>query len=766
MSTETRSAEFEALARAYARLGLALAWTDPRDPEDPDASKRCGSGWKRARPEAPDFAAGLFVQRVETRNPAVVLRASGLVGIDVDGAEGARALAKLIPEGLPQTATILSGRPGGRHHWYRAPEGWTGPVKVEFSKKVTASADGYFVCPPAVHANGREYRFHDDRIPREQDIAEIPVGILTRIAAAAGERPKGWGAAPGERIAEGGRNDALFRMGAAMRRRGMGEEAILAALMVENAARCTPPLKSAEVEAVAESAAGYAPTPDDAPPGEPVCDGPPPDGADVLERVMEFVRRFVVMSDSERVTLALWVAHAHAIDAAEATPYLALTSAEKRSGKSRALEVLALLVPRPLPTANVSPAAVYRVIADEAPTLLIDETDAIFGGNKERGEELRGLLNAGHRRGAEAIRMVGMGNAMKAERFPVYCAKALAGIGDLPDTIADRSIAIRLKRRRAGEQVERFRHRTVAPQGAELRALMSAWVVDYLDALADAKPNLPDQLDDRAADGWEPLLAIADLAGGTWPTRAREAALALSVVRGKTGTDSHGVRLLADVRRAFDEAGVDRVSSADLCAALNTLEESPWGAWRDGKGIDPRTLARRLREYDIVPGTVRLADGTQAKGYQREKLTDAWDRYCPAEASPENALGLPSAPPAPFAPLSSRPNVTTSMDSGISVESDPSQTGSWDGPKSGENPYGDRDVTAGRTVGPHTEGEEVGDGSPRLLDEHHAAMSRLMNRASRDPAADEYAERFRRQHEPRWAPSPLPASDDTDGEDS
>ena len=239
--------------------------------------------------------------------------------------------------------------------------------------------------------------------------------------------------------------------------------------------------------------------------------------AELLDDVHAFLRRYVVMSEHQLVAVVLWIAHAHAVEAAEATPYLAVTSAEKRSGKSRLLEVLGLAVPRPLATANVSPAALFRVIAQEMPTLLIDESDAIFGGNKERGEELRGLLNAGHRRGAEVVRMVGMGSAMRAERFPVFCAKVIAGIGTLPDTVSDRSIVIRLKRRRSGERVERFRLREVAPDGAEIRSRLASWIAPHLDGLADDRPELPAALDDRAADGWEPLLAIADRAGGDWP---------------------------------------------------------------------------------------------------------------------------------------------------------------------------------------------------------------------------------------------------------
>jgi hypothetical protein len=149
------------------------------------------------------------------------------------------------------------------------------------------------------------------------------------------------------------------------------------------------------------------------------------------------------------------------------------------------------------------------------------------------------------------------------------------------------------------------------------------------------------------------LFALADLAGGEWPAGARSAALALSA--GREGDDaSYGVRLLADVRVVLDEAGTDRMGSSTLCAALNAVEESPWGGWNDGKGIGARDLARRMREYDVVPGTVRLPDGSQSKGYRREKFADARARYCPSEG-PENAAGtVISPPPSATASASSR----------------------------------------------------------------------------------------------------------------
>ncbi len=218
-------------------------------------------------------------------------------------------------------------------------------------------------------------------------------------------------------------------------------------------------------------------------------------GAIILEDVRGFVRRFVVLSDGQADTVALWIAHSHVSDVFSCTPYLAITSPEKRSGKTRLLEVLDLLVREPLPTANISDAALFRVIDDRQPTLLIDEVDAVFSRKSPR-EELRGILNAGYRRGAPVHRMGGANNTT-LQTFSVYCPKAFAGIGDcLPDTISDRAIPIRLKRRTRGATIERFRHRDVSPAGQGLRERLEEWLEPQEDVLLDSRPDLPDELDD------------------------------------------------------------------------------------------------------------------------------------------------------------------------------------------------------------------------------------------------------------------------------
>ncbi len=348
--------------------------------------------------------------------------------------------------------------------------------------------------------------------------------------------------------------------------------------------------------------------------------------AETLDAVRAMLARFVVLTPAQVDAIALWTAHTHAFGAAQSTPYLAISSAEKRSGKTRLLEVLDGLVARPWSTGRTSAAALVRMIDKEAPTLLLDESDAAFGGYKEYAEALRGILNTGHRRGGCASLCVGS----EVRDFNTFSPKAIAGIGRLPDTVVDRAIPIAMRRRAPGEAVEPFRNRTAVTATQPLRDALAAWAVDAVALLTDAEPSIPDALDDRAADGWEPLLAIADLAGGEWPLRARAAALALSTGIARDD-DSIGVRLLSDVRSIFLASATDRLPSADLAAALAEIEDAPWGAWgKHERPLDARALARLLSRYGIRPGSVRLPTGGTLKGYAAEWFDDAWMRYLPA----------------------------------------------------------------------------------------------------------------------------------------
>jgi hypothetical protein len=369
-------------------------------------------------------------------------------------------------------------------------------------------------------------------------------------------------------------------------------------------------------------------------------DGAAGAGARESERIFldvaQFIRTYVVLSSAQLDAIALWVFHTHAFDAADVTPYLQIASAERRSGKSLLLEVVELLVAEPLLTSNISEAALFRSIDHSQPTLLLDEYDTIFGARARENEALRGLLNAGHRHGAVVLRCTGDGSNQRVERFPVFCAKALAGIGELPDTLADRSIPILLKRKAPDERVERFRRRDVEPIAGGLRERLAAAAKANLNALRQARPDLPLELNDRAADGWEPLLAIADLAGGAWPARARSSALELASVT-TTERPSAGIELLSAIWRIRKTHDADRISTYDLIRELASDEESPFSDWWDERESRPakgaaRRLAGRLRPYEIQSHDLRIA-GKSVKGYLWVDFHDAWRRHVPEDAT-------------------------------------------------------------------------------------------------------------------------------------
>jgi hypothetical protein len=355
-------------------------------------------------------------------------------------------------------------------------------------------------------------------------------------------------------------------------------------------------------------------------------------GAEVLDGIVAFIRRYVALSDEQADMTALWVIHTHAIDAADCTPYLHIKSAEKRSGKTRLQEVLSLLAARSWLTGRVTAAVLVRKTSAEQPTLLLDESDAAFKGDREYAEALRGILNAGFRRGGVTSLCVGQGANLSYQDFLVFGAKAIAGIGKLPDTVADRSIPIELRRRRPGEAVERFRLRKVESEAMPLRAGVAAWAEAHLSTLSGAEPELPDELDDRAQDIVEPLLAIADEVGGEWPKRAREAAVKLLSGEEREDSESLGVRLLRDVRAVFDANGEDRLATGKLLERLREPDDAPWRSLR-GEPLDANKLARLLKPYSIRPEKLREGSDT-FRGYRRASFEDAWERYVPA--TPEN----------------------------------------------------------------------------------------------------------------------------------
>jgi putative DNA primase/helicase len=350
----------------------------------------------------------------------------------------------------------------------------------------------------------------------------------------------------------------------------------------------------------------------------------PVDGAALLDRLAGFFTRHVFLPPRAPDAMAAWAVHSHCPALSRHTPRLAFTSPEKRCGKTTALDAVGLVVARPLPTANVTAAAIFRTIEAAGPTLLIDEADTFLHDN----DDLRGILNAGHKRGGQVIRCVG--DDAEPRAFAVYGPAAIACIGRLPGTIEDRSLMIPMKRATRAERPEPLRPAAEA-EGAALARRCARWVADHAEDLRDAEPPLPAQMFNRVADCWRPLFAIAVAAGGDWPERLARAADALAP---KDAGEGRGVRLLADVHAIFCAREVDRLASAELCSALADVDGAPWADCMHGRQITQNKLASLLKPFGISSGTVRFDKDDTARGYLKSDFAEAWNRYLDAPAPP------------------------------------------------------------------------------------------------------------------------------------
>ena len=352
----------------------------------------------------------------------------------------------------------------------------------------------------------------------------------------------------------------------------------------------------------------------------------------LLAEIARHVRRFVVLSLEQATLCALWTLHAHAVEAADVTPYLIVTSPERRCGKSRLLEVLRALAPKPWYVVRPSESVLFRKLATGA-TLFLDEFDAIFStAAKDSTEGIRATLNAGFERGAVVSRCADHGREL--EDFQVFGPKVLAGIGDPPDTVKDRGFVLSLRRARRSETRERFRRRKAGPVADELRGRIESWAGNAatLAALKVAEPVLPEQLNDRAQDAAEALLALADLAGGEWPEKARAALVGLAGAASEDEVgDSSGVALLRDLVTAFERLGSPKHAASEiLVRELRETEGAPWAKLDHGEGLDQTGIARLLRPFQVRSRNVKTADDRVRRGYRRADILDAAERYVPA----------------------------------------------------------------------------------------------------------------------------------------
>jgi putative DNA primase/helicase len=338
----------------------------------------------------------------------------------------------------------------------------------------------------------------------------------------------------------------------------------------------------------------------------------------LLDRLAAKLVRHLVLPPGAPDAIALWILNAHCHDVCRISPVLALVSPDRRCGKTTALNLISSLVPRAVTTANISPAALYRVIEQRSPTLLIDEADTFL----KQSRTLLGILNAGHVRESAYVTRVSGSASDGIHDFSVWCPKVLAMIGKLPPTLEDRSIVIRLSRKTPNERTERLRLDGDS-ELLDLREAAAKWAAANSHFIKDPDPDIPVQLNDRAADNWRQLLAIADLAGETWSLRARSAAIAMT---GIEHDEALGDLLLFDIKLIFSVRGVDRLRSTDLVSQLAEMEHRQWPEWWNGQPMTAVQLAKMLSAYGVRPDTHRFG-GFTAKGYLLAQFGDAFARY-------------------------------------------------------------------------------------------------------------------------------------------
>jgi putative DNA primase/helicase len=346
------------------------------------------------------------------------------------------------------------------------------------------------------------------------------------------------------------------------------------------------------------------------------------EGEALLSELVTTIRAHVVLEESDAISVTLWIVHAHAHDAAAISAILAIISPEKRCGKTTLLSLLKELTPNPRAASNITGPALFRVIEAWRPTLIVDEADTFLAKNSE----LLGILNSGHnRRTASSLRL---GKKQTPVEFSTWAPKAIASIGNLRDTLQDRSIAIRLRRKLLSETVRAFRADRVESL-TNLSRMVARWTADNLDDLRKLDARVPDQLNDRQADNWRALFNIADQVGGEWPAKARAAALAIEGAASEcenTGQTS-AIRLLADCRTVFEDEGATELSAKEIIVRLCALEETPWADYRLGKKISEPAFAALFEPYGIKSKRETSGKDKGCKKWRRTDFEDAWRRY-------------------------------------------------------------------------------------------------------------------------------------------
>lgn len=347
----------------------------------------------------------------------------------------------------------------------------------------------------------------------------------------------------------------------------------------------------------------------------------PVDGSQLAEEFAEIISTHNILINGAADAIALWCLFTYAHDCFRTSPRLLAHSPVKRCGKTTLMSTVSALANRSLMTSNVTTAAIFRLIDEVHPTLLIDEADTFI----HNSAEMAGIINSGHSKdGASVVRLVS--DDHKPKRFNTWSPMMIAQIGLPPETIVDRSIAIPMRRKSLSVQLPKLDLVTSA-DFQRLKSQAMRWASDNADALYTHGRTLPDFMNDRELDNWQPIFAIAMILGDDWPDRILEASRLLSEASPRQN-EAYSEMMIQDIKDIFDHSFVPKIGSLDLVNKLVALEHRPWSEWKNGRPITQRQLAELLAPFGIYPKSVRI-NNDQYRGYDLNDFLSSFESYLP-----------------------------------------------------------------------------------------------------------------------------------------
>ncbi len=537
--------------------------------------------------------------------------ASGLLVLEIDARNGGDAsydqLRKKDPAAFTELLEVRTGS-GDTHLYFECRTPTPSHANILPGIHVKANAD-YVVAPPSLDVGGSHHQFASSS---DLVLPPLPAALSDLIFQASSQTHKGQGTNSSQQSQrqqsqnadQSSQTQSQHAQGTqsqqARNQQGQSQTA-------NQSQQHSQSSQTASQGQQSQKTAGIQPAPLPWP--------HPVDGAVLFDGLTAALGRHLALPEGAPEAVALWILLTHVFDVVDVSPRLALLSPLPECGKTTAFAILSRLVRKALLASNVSPAVIFRAIERYRPTLMMDEADTYM----EQRDDFRGILNSGHTRDAAVVWRAD-GDKYEPKGFSTWSPIAIAKIGKLPETLASRSVTIPMRRKRPDESVTPYRADRDGPSLDELARKCARWAQDNLQNLKGADPVMPKQLNNRAADNWRPLFAIADAVGGDCPDKARRAALVL------TGDEielTSAEQLLADIwkiKNVYTQRGIDRISSNDLCNELRKIQPGhlPTQGW----------LAAMLRPFGIRPHTIRIGQSTP-KGYEFKDFDDAFARYVP-----------------------------------------------------------------------------------------------------------------------------------------